>query len=121
MQFAVTDEQGPTPSSGALLRVKEGAASEVLVSGLPFPTSIAFNDGGDAFVTTNGVGAPGSGQVLKFTNLTAAQGTPMAGTVGAPAATGVESVGASDTMTDTAVVDNTATMTGTGPRQAPRR
>ena len=36
---------------------------------MSFPTSIDFNEAGDAFVTTNGVGAPGSGQVVKFAGL----------------------------------------------------
>jgi LPXTG-motif cell wall-anchored protein len=41
----------------------------VVVSDLSFPTSIDFNPAGDAYVTTNGVGAPGSGEVLLFAGL----------------------------------------------------
>lgn len=70
-------EQGPTPNSGAIVRVMPGDASEVVVSGLSFPTSIDFNSAGDAYVTTNGVGAPGSGEVVKFAGLTTMAGTAM--------------------------------------------
>lgn len=77
-QFGMFTEQGPVPGSGAVLRIKEGEASEVVVPGLMFPTSIDFNADGDAFVTVNGVGAPGSGQVVKFAGLTAMEGMPVA-------------------------------------------
>jgi hypothetical protein len=66
-QFTV---QGPTPNSGVIIRVKQGDTSEVVVSGLSFPTSIDFNPAGDAYVTTNGASAPGSGEVLTFAALT---------------------------------------------------
>ncbi|MCW5843375.1 MAG: ScyD/ScyE family protein [Caldilinea sp.] len=77
-QFGMFTEQGPVPGSGAVLRIKEGDASEIVVPGLMFPTSIDFNTDGDAFVTVNGVGAPGSGQVVKFAGLTAMEGMPVA-------------------------------------------
>lgn len=77
VQFAEFTEQGPTPNSGAIVRVMEGQASEVVVSGLSFPTSIDFNQNGDAYVTTNGVGAPGSGEVVRFDGLTSMEGTPI--------------------------------------------
>jgi sugar lactone lactonase YvrE len=70
VQFAQFNEQGPTPNSGAIVRVKAGDASEVLLSGLSFPTSIDFAPNGDAYVTINGVGAPGSGAVVTFAGLT---------------------------------------------------
>jgi hypothetical protein len=41
-------EQGPTPNSGAIIRIKEGAASETVMSGLMSPTSIDFTPEGDA-------------------------------------------------------------------------
>lgn len=69
VQFAVFGEQGPVPNSGAIVRVQEGDASQVVVEGLSFPTAIAFNEAGDAYVTVNGVGAPGSGAVMKFAGL----------------------------------------------------
>ncbi len=77
VQFARFTEQGPELGSGAVIRVKAGDASEVVVPGLMFPTSIDFNADGDAFVTVNGVGAPGSGQVVKFAGLTAMSGAPL--------------------------------------------
>ena len=49
----------------------------MVLSGLAFPTSIDFNPAGDAFVTINGVGAPGSGQVVKYAALTSAAGSPV--------------------------------------------
>jgi sugar lactone lactonase YvrE len=75
VQMGQFTEQGPIPNSGAIIRVKQGDTSEVVVSGLPFPTSIDFNAGDDdAYVTTNGVGAPGSGEVLMFAALTKQEG-----------------------------------------------
>ncbi len=74
-QFGLFTEQGPMPGSGAVIRVKEGGDSEVVVSGLDFVTSLDFNADGDAYVTVNGVGAPGSGQVVKFAGLTDMAGT----------------------------------------------
>jgi DNA-binding beta-propeller fold protein YncE len=79
VQIAVFTDQGPTPDSGAIIRVKEGDASEVVLSGLSFPTSVDFNSDGDAYVTINGVGAPGSGEVVMFAQLTSQAGAPVAG------------------------------------------
>jgi sugar lactone lactonase YvrE len=73
VQFAVFGEQGPAPDSGAIIRIVEGAESTPLVEGLSFPTSLAFDASGNAYVTINGVGAPGSGQVVMFPELTAMQ------------------------------------------------
>jgi sugar lactone lactonase YvrE len=73
VQFAVFGEQGPTPNSGAIIRVMEGEGSTPLVEGLSFPTSLAFDASGNAYVTVNGVGAPGSGQVMMFPELAAMQ------------------------------------------------
>ncbi len=75
--FAVFGQQGPVPNSGAVIRVKEGDASEIVIPGLTYPTSIDFNADGDAFVTVNGVGAPGSGEVVKFAGATEMAGTPV--------------------------------------------
>ena len=77
VQFGIFTEQGPTPNSGAIIRVMAGDASEVVVSDLSFPTSIDFADNGDAYVSINGVGAPGSGEVIKFAGLTDMAGTPI--------------------------------------------
>jgi sugar lactone lactonase YvrE len=84
VQFGRITEQGPQPGTGAIIRVKAGTASEVVVSGLVFPTSIDFNAAGDAYVTTNGVGAPGSGQVVRFDALTSMAGTPLSSSAGTP-------------------------------------
>jgi sugar lactone lactonase YvrE len=108
VQFGLANEQGYVPDTGALLRIQEGDASEVLVSGLSFPTSIAFNADGDAYVTVNGVGAPGSGQLLRFADLTGATGTPVAEAAAGAAPAGSEAegaeVGAAEPVTDTAAV-----------------
>ncbi len=77
IQFGLFSEQGPAPDSGAVVRVHEGGASEVVVGGLPFPTGIAFDADGNAYVTVNGVGAPGSGAVVRFDALTEMEGEPV--------------------------------------------
>jgi sugar lactone lactonase YvrE len=64
--FGKFTEQGPVAHSGAIVRVHEGNASEAVVTGLSSPTSIDFNGAGDAFVTTNGAGPPGTGELRKF-------------------------------------------------------
>lgn len=66
VQFAVFTETGPTPNSGALVKVSEGMTSTVVVDGLSFPTSVDFDEDGNAYITINGVGAPGSGAVVKY-------------------------------------------------------
>lgn len=77
VQFAEFTEQGPTPNSGRVIRVKQGSASEVVLDGLSFPTAIAFNEDGNAYVTINGVGAPGSGEVMMYAGLTNLAGSPL--------------------------------------------
>jgi sugar lactone lactonase YvrE len=68
VQLGVFTEQGPTPNSGAVVRITEGQTEEVL-SGLSFPTAIAFNSAGDAYLTINGAGAPGTGEVQMFAGI----------------------------------------------------
>ena len=70
VQLADFGEQGPTPNTGRVLKIADGAATEV-ASGLSFPTAIAFDAAGDAYVTINGAGAPGTGEVMKFAGLAA--------------------------------------------------
>jgi sugar lactone lactonase YvrE len=77
VQIGQFTEQGPVPNSGAIIRIQEGDASEVVLSNLSFPTSIDFNADGDAYVTINGVGAPGSGEVVMYSGLTSQEGTPL--------------------------------------------
>jgi DNA-binding beta-propeller fold protein YncE len=62
-------EQGPVPNTGAVIRVREGTDSEEVLSGLLFPTSVDFNSAGDAYVTINGIGEPGTGQVVVYEGL----------------------------------------------------
>jgi sugar lactone lactonase YvrE len=62
-------EQGPVPNSGAIIRIGEGTTSEAILTGLSFPTSIAFAPNGDAYITINGMGAPGSGEVMRYPGL----------------------------------------------------
>lgn len=78
VQFAIFGEQGPTPNSGAIIRVLPDAGSEIVAEGLAFPTSIDFDADGNGYVTINGVGAPGSGAVQRMMGLTDREGTPIA-------------------------------------------
>lgn len=68
VQLAEFGEQGPVPMTGRVLRIDGSDATEVL-SGLSFPTAIAFGPDGAAYVTVNGVGAPGSGEVVRYEGL----------------------------------------------------
>ena len=77
VQLGQFTDKGPVPNSGNIIRVQAGAASEIVVGGLSFPTSIDFNAAGDAYVTINGVGAPGSGQVVMFPKLTSMAGSAL--------------------------------------------
>lgn len=68
VQIAVFSDQGPTPASGKLLRIEDdGSVTEVL-SGLSFPTAVAFAPNGDAYLTVNGAGGPGGG-VIRYSGL----------------------------------------------------
>jgi len=69
VQFAIFGQQGPAPNSGALVRIRPGTSSQVVISGLNYPTSVDFNAAGDAILTVGGVGAPGSGAVVKYTKI----------------------------------------------------
>ncbi len=70
VSMGVFTEQGPTPNSGSVIRIGEGETSETVLTGLSFPTSLAFAANGDAYVTINGVGPPESGEVVKYSALT---------------------------------------------------
>ncbi|GAB4561840.1 MAG: hypothetical protein Kow0047_09510 [Anaerolineae bacterium] len=69
VQFGIFGEQGPTPNSGMVVRIEQGAGPQPVIEGLSFPIAIDFNDKGDAYVAINAVGPPGSGAVLAFRNL----------------------------------------------------
>ncbi len=77
VQFGMFSEQGPVPNAGSVVRVKEGDASEIVAGGLPFATAIAFDAAGNAYVTVYGVGAPGSGAVVRFDKLIDQKGDPL--------------------------------------------
>jgi len=77
VQFAIFGEQGPQFGSGAIVHIQEGAASEIVLGGLPFPTAIDFDMDGNAYITINGIGAPGSGQAIKVDGLIDMSGQPM--------------------------------------------
>jgi sugar lactone lactonase YvrE len=62
-------DQGPVPNSGAVLRIEPGTASQAIMSGLSLPASIAFTANGDAYLTLNALGEPGTGQVVKYAGL----------------------------------------------------
>lgn len=72
VQLAEFGEQGPEPMSGRVMRIENGEVSEVL-SGLSFPSGIAFAPDGTAYVTINSVGAPGSGEIHRYEGLAAAR------------------------------------------------
>ncbi len=107
VQFAEFGEQGPTPNSGALVRIGEGDTSEVVLDGLSFPTAVTFDGMGDAYLAINGVGAPGSGQVVMYAGI--------ASGAGAADAANEENTDVADTeaMTDTMTLTDTMTMTVT--------
>lgn len=57
-------------TKGMIMRIKPGRESEIVLSGVNSPTAIDFNEAGDAYVTVNTVGDPGSGQVMLYKGLT---------------------------------------------------
>ncbi len=76
-QFGVMTQEGPVFNSGAVLRIREDGTPEVVVEGLPFVTSIAFNDAGDAYVSINGAAIPGAGMVVRYPGLVEMAGEPL--------------------------------------------
>jgi hypothetical protein len=108
VQIGQFTEQGPVPDSGAIIRIKEGDASEVVASGLSFPTSIDFNSDGDAYVTTNGVGAPGTGAVIVLSGLTDQVGQPL----GAGGAAAAEESAEAEAPAEEAVAEEAAEPSG---------
>lgn len=64
---------GPNPfvgNAGSVIRLKANGEKEVVLGGLNYPTAIAFGRAGEAYIAVNGVGAPGSGRVLRYPALT---------------------------------------------------
>jgi hypothetical protein len=68
--YAVTlgqfTEQGPVPNSGMITRVGRDGSLEVAMEVLSCPTAVDFAQIDDAYVTLNGIGAPGTGQVVRY-------------------------------------------------------
>lgn len=67
-------EEGPTPSSGAVIRIGPGETSEPVLTGLQLPTAVAFDRDGNAYVVLSGLGQPGAGQVVKYPHLVSVGG-----------------------------------------------
>jgi sugar lactone lactonase YvrE len=65
-------EQGPTPNSGAIIRIGPAETSEPVLSGLQLPTAVAFDREGNAYVAISALGQPGAGQVVKYPHLVSA-------------------------------------------------
>jgi hypothetical protein len=56
------------PGEGRLLRIRPGAAPEVVLSGIDFPSSVTVGPDGDVYVTRNGIApvANGTGEILRI-------------------------------------------------------
>lgn len=73
VSFGTADVDAELPyvaNSGSLVRIGADGQWGTVVDEINFPTAIAFNAAGDAYVTQNGLGAPGSGQLVKYAELT---------------------------------------------------
>lgn len=75
--FGIFTEEGPQFNSGSVYRISMDGSAEVVASGMPFVTSIAFANDGTGYVAANGVGAPGSGIVYAFADMSSMEGTPV--------------------------------------------
>ena len=63
-----TTPGGPTPGTGAIVRVRAGHPAETIVSGLVFPTGMTIGRDGAFYVSENGFGFPaGEGRIVKIT------------------------------------------------------
>ena len=59
---------GPTPGTGAIVRVRAGHPAETVVSGLVFPTGMTIGPDGAFYVSEQGFGfGAGDGRVLRIT------------------------------------------------------
>jgi hypothetical protein len=55
----------PAPAAGEVVRIKGGHRT-LIASGLTFPTGMTFGPDGNLYVSVNGIGAPGAGQVVRI-------------------------------------------------------
>ncbi len=63
-----TTPGGPTPGTGAIVRVRGGHPAETIVSGLVFPTGMTIGHDGAFYVSENGFGFPaGEGRIIRIT------------------------------------------------------
>jgi hypothetical protein len=63
-----TTPGGPTPGTGAIVRIRHGAPAETIVSGLVFPTGMTAGRDGALYVSEQGFGFPaGEGRVIRVT------------------------------------------------------
>lgn len=63
-----TTPGGPTPGTGAIVRVRAGGPAETVASGLIFPTGMTVGRDGAFYVSEQGFGFPaGAGRVLRIT------------------------------------------------------
>ena len=63
-----TSPGGPTPGTGAIVRLRHGGSPRTIVSGLTFPTGMTVGPDGAFYVSEQGFGfGPGQGRVLRIT------------------------------------------------------
>ena len=63
-----TTPGGPTPGTGAIVRVRAGHPAETIASGLVFPTGMTVGPDRAFYVSENGFGFPaGEGRIVKIT------------------------------------------------------
>jgi hypothetical protein len=61
-----TTPGGPTPGTGAIVRIRHGAPDKTVASGLVFPTGMAVGPDGNFYVSEQGFGFPaGQGRIIK--------------------------------------------------------
>ena len=62
-----TGNPGPTPNTGAVLRLASSGTLVTVASGLNLPTAMTFGPDGDLFVSTAGFGFPaGAGKIVRI-------------------------------------------------------
>ena len=62
-----TSAGGPTPGTGAIVRVRRHGPPVTIVSGLTFPTGMTVGPDGAFYVSNQGFGCPaGQGQILRI-------------------------------------------------------
>ncbi|NDJ60696.1 MAG: ScyD/ScyE family protein [Chloroflexi bacterium] len=77
VQHGLFTAEGPVFNSGAVIRILEDGTAEVVIDGLPFATSIAFDADGNGYVAINGAAIPEAGAVVYYEGLTEMEGQPL--------------------------------------------